>query len=113
MLAATRLPKRDGTIREEASVRYGVSVPNVGGGVDARAIAESALEAEDAGWDGAFPMKVEGGRILPMTPEDAREVARYVACHRAASDPFELVVAGESPGEDRKKAARIVGIFRV
>jgi hypothetical protein len=46
MLAATRLPKRDGTIREEASVRYGVSVPNFGGGVDARAIAELACEAE-------------------------------------------------------------------
>jgi hypothetical protein len=64
-----------------------------------------------ARWDGAFPMKVEGGRIVPMTPEDAREVAHYVADHRARSDPIELVVAGETPGEDRKKAARLVTAY--
>jgi alkanesulfonate monooxygenase SsuD/methylene tetrahydromethanopterin reductase-like flavin-dependent oxidoreductase (luciferase family) len=64
MLAATRLPKRDGTIRKEASVRYGVSVPNFGGGVDARAIAKSALEAEDAGWDGFFL----GDHLLAFSP---------------------------------------------
>jgi alkanesulfonate monooxygenase SsuD/methylene tetrahydromethanopterin reductase-like flavin-dependent oxidoreductase (luciferase family) len=64
-----------------------------------------------ARWDGAFPMKVEGGRIVPMTPEDAREVAHYVADHRAGSDPVELVVAGETPGEDRKKAARLVAAY--
>jgi len=51
-----------------------------------------------ARWDGAFPMKVEGGGIVPMTPEDAREVARYVAANRAGDGPFELVVAGETPG---------------
>lgn len=64
-----------------------------------------------ARWDGAFPMKVEGGRIVPMTPEDTREVARYVAGHRAGSDPFELVVAGETPGEDRKEGVRTVAAY--
>jgi alkanesulfonate monooxygenase SsuD/methylene tetrahydromethanopterin reductase-like flavin-dependent oxidoreductase (luciferase family) len=64
-----------------------------------------------ARWDGAFPMKVEGRRIVPMTPEDAREVAHYVADHRARSDPIELVVAGETPGEDRKKAASLVTAY--
>ena len=64
-----------------------------------------------ARWDGAFPMKVEGRSIVPMTPEDAREVARYVADRHAGSDPFELVVAGETPGEDRKKAARLVATY--
>ena len=61
-----------------------------------------------ARWDGAFPMKVEGGRIVPMAPEEAREVARYVAGHRTSDDPFDLVVAGESPGDDRKEGARTV-----
>ena len=35
-------------------MRYGVSVPNFGVGVDARVIAELAREAEEAGWDGFF-----------------------------------------------------------
>jgi hypothetical protein len=56
-------------------------------------------------------MKVEGGRIVSMTPEDAREVAHYIADHRAGSDPFELVVTGETPGEDRKQAARLVAVY--
>ena len=56
-------------------------------------------------------MKVEGGRIVPVTPEDAREVALCVAEHRAGSDPFELVVAGETPGEDRKQADNLVAAY--
>jgi alkanesulfonate monooxygenase SsuD/methylene tetrahydromethanopterin reductase-like flavin-dependent oxidoreductase (luciferase family) len=64
-----------------------------------------------ARWDGAVPMKVEGGRIVPMKPEDAREVARYVAAHRAGDGPFELVVAGETPGENRKEGVRIVAAY--
>jgi hypothetical protein len=111
MLAAARLPRLSETIGEEDSVRYGVSVPNFGVGMDARAITELAREAEEAGWDGAFPMKVEGGRMVPMTPEDAREVARYVAAKRAGDGPFELVVAGETPGEDRKEGVRIVAAY--
>ena len=65
-----------------------------------------------ARWDGAFPMKVEGGRIVPMTPEDVRGVARYVAGHRTADGPFELVVAGETPGDDRAAGAGIVAAYK-
>jgi alkanesulfonate monooxygenase SsuD/methylene tetrahydromethanopterin reductase-like flavin-dependent oxidoreductase (luciferase family) len=54
MLAAARQPRLGETIGEEDSVRYGVSVPNFGIGVDARTIAELAREAEEAGWDGFF-----------------------------------------------------------
>jgi alkanesulfonate monooxygenase SsuD/methylene tetrahydromethanopterin reductase-like flavin-dependent oxidoreductase (luciferase family) len=65
-----------------------------------------------ARWDGVFPMKVEGGRIAPMTPEDVQGVACYVAEHREPSaDPFELVVAGETPGEDRQEGARTVAAY--
>jgi alkanesulfonate monooxygenase SsuD/methylene tetrahydromethanopterin reductase-like flavin-dependent oxidoreductase (luciferase family) len=67
-----------------------------------------------ARWDGAFPMKVENGNIAPITPEDARGVARYVAEHREPSaGPFELVVAGETPGGDRAAGARIVASYQV
>ena len=54
MLAAARLPGLGETIGEEDGVHYGVSVPNFGVGVDARAIAELAREAEEAGWEGFF-----------------------------------------------------------
>jgi hypothetical protein len=54
-------------------------------------------------WDGAFPMEVEGGRTVPMTPEDGREVARYVAEDRTSGGPFGVVVAGETPGEDSRR----------
>jgi hypothetical protein len=55
-------------------------------------------------------MKVEGGRIAPMTPEDVRETARYVASHRAGSSPFELVVAGNA-GRSQKVGAPIVAAY--
>ena len=64
-----------------------------------------------ARWDGVFPMKVEGGRVAPTTPEDAREVARYVARHRTHGGPFDLVVAGATPGEDREEGARTVAAY--
>lgn len=64
-----------------------------------------------ARWDGAFPMKVEGGRIVPMTPEDVRGVVLYVAEHRTADGPFEVVVAGETPGEDRAAGAGLVAAY--
>ena len=56
-------------------------------------------------------MKVEGGRVVHMMPEDAREVARYVAAHHAGDGSFELVLAGETPGEDRKEGVRIVAAY--
>lgn len=61
-----------------------------------------------ARWDGVFPMKAEGRRILPMTPEDVRDVTRYVAEHRTEEGPFDVVVAGETPGDDRATGAMIV-----
>jgi alkanesulfonate monooxygenase SsuD/methylene tetrahydromethanopterin reductase-like flavin-dependent oxidoreductase (luciferase family) len=64
-----------------------------------------------ARWDGVFPMKAEGRRILPMTPGDVRDVARYVAEHRTDEGPFDVVVAGETPGGDRAAGAEIVAPY--
>ena len=64
-----------------------------------------------ARWDGVFPMKAENGRILPMTPEDVRDVTSYVADHRTSDRPFDVVVAGETPGGDRTAGAEIVAPY--
>ena len=54
MLAAQLQARLGKTIGEEDSVRYGVSVPNFGIGVDAQAIAELARE----GWRGRSPPSI-------------------------------------------------------
>src|SRR5215203_1024282 len=75
MLAAARLPRLSETIGEEDSVRYGVSVPNFGVGVDARAITELAREAEEAGWDGFFLWD----HLLAFSPGSVPVVDPWVA----------------------------------
>jgi len=62
-------------------------------------------------WDGVFPRKAEGGRILPMTPQDVRDVTRYVAEHRTNNEPFDVVVAGKTPGDDRASGAGLVAPY--
>ena len=64
-----------------------------------------------ARWDGVFPMKAENGRVLPMTPQDVQDVTRYVAGYRSSDGPFEVVIAGETPGDDRAAGASIVEAY--
>jgi alkanesulfonate monooxygenase SsuD/methylene tetrahydromethanopterin reductase-like flavin-dependent oxidoreductase (luciferase family) len=61
-----------------------------------------------ARWDGVFPMKAEGRRILPMTPQDVRDVTRYVAEHRVNEGPCDDDVEGETPGGDRAAGEEIL-----
>jgi hypothetical protein len=62
-------------IGEEDGVHYGVSVPNFGVGVDARAITELAREAEEAGWDGFFLWD----HLLAFSPGSVPVVDPWVA----------------------------------
>jgi alkanesulfonate monooxygenase SsuD/methylene tetrahydromethanopterin reductase-like flavin-dependent oxidoreductase (luciferase family) len=48
-----------------------------------------------ARWDGAFPIRAD---IQPLTPDEVREIRGYVEAHRESSEPFELVLSGESSG---------------
>ena len=41
-----------------------------------------------ARWDGVWPIKVEGGRIIPMTPDDVRDMVRFIAQHRTGDGPL-------------------------
>jgi alkanesulfonate monooxygenase SsuD/methylene tetrahydromethanopterin reductase-like flavin-dependent oxidoreductase (luciferase family) len=80
MLAAARLPRFSETIGEEDSVRYGVSVPNFGVGLDSRAIAELAREAEEAGWDGFFLWE----HLLAFSPGAVSVVDPWIALSAVA-----------------------------
>lgn len=56
--------------------------------------------------DGVLPAdKVhEDGSVSPMTPDDIREMRAFVAEHRALTTPFDIVIEGETPGDDPEQA---------
>lgn len=59
-------------------------------------------------YDGLLPnkMKPDGTHdSSPLTPDDLRAMRAYVDDHRAPGAPFDIVVEGRTPGEDRAQAA--------
>ncbi len=72
---------------------------------------------------GAWPSKKSMNRALrydgilayttrgEVTPEDIREIKRYVEENRDGEGPFDIVWEGETPGDDPDRAASIVGPF--
>ena len=63
-------------------------------------------------YDGLLP-NVRGADGAPrdVTPDDIREMAAYVAEQRSQSTPFDIVMEGETPGDDPAQAAAIVRPF--
>ena len=60
-------------------------------------------------WDGLLPNTLGGdGSHQPTTPADLAAMRAYIAAHRAASTPFDIVMEGETPGDDPARAAEIV-----
>ncbi len=69
-------------------------------------------------WDGVLPFKMtadgtslaDGGNNLAggMTPTDVREMKAFIDAQRAQTTPFDIVLEGETPGDDRARAAAIV-----
>ena len=58
-------------------------------------------------WDGILPIKKDGtGEV--MTPADIKAMKAFVAKRRRQSSPFDIVVEGETPGDDPAQAAVIV-----
>ena len=58
-------------------------------------------------WDGIMPTKKDGSNSA-MTPADVRAMRTYIAEHRQASTPFDIVIEGETPGADHEQAAALV-----
>ncbi len=57
-------------------------------------------------WDGILPTKIlEDGSFAEMTPPDIQELKTYIEQHREHSTPFDIVIEGETPGDDPVAAA--------
>jgi alkanesulfonate monooxygenase SsuD/methylene tetrahydromethanopterin reductase-like flavin-dependent oxidoreductase (luciferase family) len=59
-------------------------------------------------YDGLLPTVMnEQGQHLPPTPDLIREMKTYIAAHRTSTMPFDIVVEGQTPGDDPNRAAEI------
>lgn len=63
-------------------------------------------------YDGLLPNKMgEDGKPGLVTPEDIRAMKKFVDENRAATTPFDIIVEGVMPGDDRAQGAAIVRPF--
>ncbi|HEY4691174.1 MAG TPA: LLM class flavin-dependent oxidoreductase [Anaerolineae bacterium] len=60
-------------------------------------------------YDGLLPTKMNTkGKHVKFKPADIRAMKAYLDEHRRLKTPFDIVVEGVTPGDNRKKAAAIV-----
>ncbi len=60
-------------------------------------------------WDGFVPIRRVDGASAPLRPSDVREIRDAVAARRDAPRPFDIVIAGATPWQDRAAARALVG----
>ena len=59
--------------------------------------------------DGVIPIKMNDDRsMVEMKPDDIREMRAYIEKNRGMTTPFDIVIEGETPGDDAEKAASII-----
>jgi alkanesulfonate monooxygenase SsuD/methylene tetrahydromethanopterin reductase-like flavin-dependent oxidoreductase (luciferase family) len=66
-------------------------------------------------YDGLLPAVMgEDGkvRMSPATPDEIREMKAFIEAQRTVTTPFDIVMEGQTPGDDREKAAAIVRPYR-
>jgi hypothetical protein len=57
-------------------------------------------------WDGIMPVKMPVDQPMTMMqPDDLREMQTYIQQRRSATTPFDVVIEGETPGDDPARAA--------
>jgi alkanesulfonate monooxygenase SsuD/methylene tetrahydromethanopterin reductase-like flavin-dependent oxidoreductase (luciferase family) len=69
-----------------------------------------------ARWDGVWPLRRDlEGNSVPLTPDDVRGVRDTIVEERAAAgregEPFDILVAGITPGDDSAAASASAGEF--
>jgi len=62
-------------------------------------------------YDGLLPNVIRDGKQQDITPNDIREMAVYIAERRIQPTPFDIIMEGETPGDDPEKAAALVRPF--
>ncbi|MBI5034492.1 MAG: LLM class flavin-dependent oxidoreductase [Chloroflexi bacterium] len=63
-------------------------------------------------YDGLLPDKMtDSGEHVKPTPDDIRAMKKYVAENRTATTPFDIIVEGTTPGDNRTQAASILRPF--
>lgn len=60
-----------------------------------------------ARWDGVFPILRDAGLDNIPSPEQLREIVAFVQEQRQIDSPFDVVIAGATPGDDAKRAVEI------
>jgi hypothetical protein len=59
-------------------------------------------------WDGIIPTKMQRGEeAKPMQPADIQEMQQYIHNQREVASAFDIVMEGETPGDDPKRAQTI------
>jgi hypothetical protein len=60
-------------------------------------------------WDGILPIKIyEDGSFAQVIPADIQAMKAFIEDHRLQSGPFDIVMEGETPGNDLARAVSIV-----
>ena len=60
-------------------------------------------------WDGVLPAKMqEDSSFAEMTPDDLRAMQDFLASQRTQQTPFDIVMEGETSGDDLEQARSIV-----
>jgi alkanesulfonate monooxygenase SsuD/methylene tetrahydromethanopterin reductase-like flavin-dependent oxidoreductase (luciferase family) len=61
-------------------------------------------------YDGIMPTVIGDDRQMrDVTPDDIRQIKAFVEANRTATTPFDIVMEGETPGDNPQAAAEIVG----
>lgn len=60
-------------------------------------------------WDGIIPQKYKS--MQRMTPTEVHELKQFVDEHREQTTPFDIVVGGQTPGNNRVQAVKKVDPF--
>jgi alkanesulfonate monooxygenase SsuD/methylene tetrahydromethanopterin reductase-like flavin-dependent oxidoreductase (luciferase family) len=84
-------------------LRYGLSIPNFGEGIDAGAIAGLARDAEDAGWDGFFLWDY----LLAFTPGPVPVVDPWIALTAAAMNTGRIRIGPMVTPLPRRRPAKL------